>query len=71
MPRLLPFVKICRLGLIDLLIRTFCKPAQDNILICSPTYAMYEFLRRCTRYRDIRLTITEDFNLNVADIVQV
>ncbi|MHC6529878.1 MULTISPECIES: histidinol-phosphate transaminase [unclassified Vibrio] len=28
---------------IDLLIRTFCQPGKDKILICSPTYAMYEF----------------------------
>lgn len=26
---------------IELLIRTFCEPGQDNIVICSPTYGMY------------------------------
>lgn len=26
---------------IELLIRTFCEPGQDNILLCSPTYGMY------------------------------
>lgn len=26
---------------IELLIRTFCTPEQDNILICPPTYGMY------------------------------
>ncbi|WP_298722770.1 histidinol-phosphate transaminase [uncultured Oceanisphaera sp.] len=26
---------------IELLIRTFCEPGQDNILICTPTYGMY------------------------------
>jgi histidinol-phosphate aminotransferase len=27
---------------IDLLIRTFCDPQKDNIIICPPTYGMYE-----------------------------
>src|SRR5687768_6299568 len=27
---------------IDLLIRAFCEPGKDNILICPPTYGMYE-----------------------------
>ncbi|BAH83315.1 histidinol-phosphate transaminase [Candidatus Ishikawella capsulata] len=28
---------------IELLIRTFCEPNQDAILICPPTYGMYKF----------------------------
>src|SRR6476661_9200118 len=27
---------------IDLLIRAFCEPGKDNIVICPPTYGMYE-----------------------------
>jgi histidinol-phosphate aminotransferase len=27
---------------IDLLIRAFCNPGWDNIIICPPTYGMYE-----------------------------
>jgi histidinol-phosphate aminotransferase len=27
---------------IDLLIRAFCEPLQENIIICPPTYGMYE-----------------------------
>ena len=27
---------------IDLLIRAFCEPGMDNIVICPPTYGMYE-----------------------------
>jgi histidinol-phosphate aminotransferase len=27
---------------IDLLIRAFCSPKEDNIIICPPTYGMYE-----------------------------
>jgi histidinol-phosphate aminotransferase len=55
---------------IDLLIRTFCKPAQDKILICSPTYAMYEFCADALAIETLDSPLQEDFNLNVADIVQ-
>ncbi|MEZ8377483.1 histidinol-phosphate transaminase [Vibrio splendidus] len=55
---------------IDLLIRTFCKPANDNILICSPTYAMYEFCADALAIETLDSPLQEDFNLNVADIVQ-
>ncbi len=27
---------------IDLIMRAFCNPAKDNIIICPPTYGMYE-----------------------------
>ncbi|MEZ8613623.1 MULTISPECIES: histidinol-phosphate transaminase [Vibrio] len=54
---------------IDLLIRTFCKPACDNILICSPTYAMYEFCADALAINTLDSPLQEDFSLNVADIV--
>ncbi|CAK2122753.1 Histidinol-phosphate aminotransferase [Vibrio crassostreae] len=54
---------------IDLLIRTFCTPAQDNILICSPTYAMYEFCADALAIETLDSPLQEDFNLDVADIV--
>ncbi|MEZ8231668.1 histidinol-phosphate transaminase [Vibrio splendidus] len=54
---------------IDLLIRTFCKPASDNILICSPTYAMYEFCADALAINTLDSPLQEDFSLNVTDIV--
>lgn len=29
---------------IDLLIRAFCEPKKDSIVVCPPTYAMYDFV---------------------------
>ncbi|ERM60504.1 MULTISPECIES: histidinol-phosphate transaminase [Vibrio] len=55
---------------IDLLIRTFCKPASDNILICSPTYAMYEFCADALAIETLDSPLQEDFSLDVADIVK-
>ncbi|PTP55709.1 histidinol-phosphate transaminase [Vibrio splendidus] len=54
---------------IDLLIRTFCKPASDNILICSPTYAMYEFCADALAINTLDSPLQEDFSLNVTNIV--
>ncbi|TCN73589.1 histidinol-phosphate aminotransferase [Vibrio crassostreae] len=54
---------------IDLLIRTFCKPASDNILICSPTYAMYEFCADALAIETLDSPLQEDFSLDVADIL--
>ncbi|MEZ8305406.1 histidinol-phosphate transaminase [Vibrio splendidus] len=54
---------------IDLLIRTFCKPASDNILICSPTYAMYEFCADALAIDTLDSPLQQDFSLDVADIV--
>ena len=55
---------------IDLLIRAFCKPDQDKILICSPTYAMYEFCADALAIETLDSPLQEDFSLNVADIVK-
>lgn len=37
--------------LIDLLIRSFCEPAEDNIVVFSPGYAMYEVSAAINRGR--------------------
>ena len=53
--------------LIDLLIRIFCEPGQDNILITSPTYGMYEVSANINNagIKDIHLI---DNNLDVKAI---
>ena len=55
---------------IDLLIRTFCKPAQDKILICSPTYAMYEFCADALAIETLDSPLEEDFSLDIADVIK-
>ena len=35
---------------IDLVIRAFCNPQRDNIIICPPTYGMYEI---CAQINDV------------------
>ncbi|MEZ8824507.1 histidinol-phosphate transaminase [Vibrio amylolyticus] len=55
---------------IDLLIRTFCQPGHDRILICSPTYAMYEFCADALAINTLDVPLLSDFNLNVDEIIR-
>ncbi|WP_368501982.1 histidinol-phosphate transaminase [Photobacterium sp. 1_MG-2023] len=54
---------------IDLLIRTFCQPGQDQIIVCPPTYAMYEFCADSIAVRTRKIPLAEDFSLDVAAIL--
>jgi histidinol-phosphate aminotransferase len=53
---------------IDLLFRIFCRPAEDNILICPPTYGMYEVSAAINDVAIKRANLTEDFRLDLRAI---
>ncbi|KDM91150.1 histidinol-phosphate transaminase [Photobacterium galatheae] len=53
---------------IDLLIRTFCQPGEDQIVICPPTYAMYEFCADSIALKTVKVPLTDDFGLDVAAV---
>lgn len=48
---------------IDLLVRLTCTPGQDSIVICPPTYGMYEVAANLNDVRVERLPLTPDFQL--------
>jgi histidinol dehydrogenase len=48
---------------IDLLVRLTCTPGQDSIVICPPTYGMYEVAANLNDVRVERLPLTADFQL--------
>lgn len=50
---------------IDLLIRAFCNPGVDNILIFPPTYGMYEVAAEINDVVINKVLLTEDFQLNI------
>lgn len=56
---------------IDLLVRLTCTPGQDSIVICPPTYGMYEVAANLNDVRVERLPLTADFQLpaNAAEIL--
>ena len=48
---------------IDLLVRLTCTPGQDAIVICPPTYGMYEVAANLNDVRVERLPLTAEFQL--------
>jgi histidinol-phosphate aminotransferase len=50
---------------IDLLIRAFCNPQQDNIIICPPTYGMYEVYANINDVPVKEVPLTPTFQLNL------
>jgi histidinol dehydrogenase len=48
---------------IDLLVRLTCTPGQDSIVICPPTYGMYEVAANLNDVRVERLPLTPAFEL--------
>jgi histidinol-phosphate aminotransferase len=53
---------------IDLLFRIFCAPQKDNILICPPTYGMYQVSAEINDVAIKRANLTTDFQLDLAAI---
>ncbi len=53
---------------IDLLFRIFCEPKKDNVLICPPTYGMYEVSAEINDVKVKRANLTQDFRLDFSAI---
>ncbi len=50
---------------IDLLNRCFCNPGKDNIIICPPTYGMYEVSANINDVEIRKAPLMEDFQLDL------
>lgn len=50
---------------IDLLIRAFCEPHRDAILIAEPTYGMYSVCANTNAVRIVSVTLDEHFDLDL------
>ena len=50
---------------IDLLIRAFCEPGVDNIIICPPTYGMYEVYANINNVAFKSVPLTPEFQLDL------
>ena len=53
---------------IDLLMRAFCRPGLDNIVILPPTYGMYEVSAAINDVAVKKALLTEDFLVNSATL---
>jgi histidinol-phosphate aminotransferase len=50
---------------IDLLVRLFCQPYRDNILIFPPTYGMYKVVADLNAVNVKTVDLTEDFQIDI------
>lgn len=53
---------------IDVLIRTFCEPGQDKIMICPPTYGMYAISAQTHGAEVVTVPLLPDLTLALDDI---
>lgn len=53
---------------IDLIIRAFCEPNCDSILINEPTYGMYAVCANINAVKVISVPLSESFDLDIASI---
>jgi len=56
---------------IDLLIRIFCNPSIDKIVVCPPTYGMYEVAANINDVMVLSVLLTQDFQLDTEALQQV
>ncbi len=55
---------------IDILIRALCEPGRDNILICPPTYGMYEVSANINDVQLKKVNLTPAFHLDMDAIAE-
>jgi histidinol-phosphate aminotransferase len=55
---------------IDLLYRAFCEPHLDNVIICPPTYGMYEVSAEINCVEVRRVPLTAEFQLQPQAIME-
>ncbi|NQY67100.1 MAG: histidinol-phosphate transaminase [Flavobacteriales bacterium] len=54
---------------IDLLVRAFCEPGQDNIIILPPTYGMYTVSAAINNVEVKEVPLTDSFELDTEKII--
>ncbi len=53
---------------IDLIFRIFCEPSKDSVIICPPTYGMYEVSANINNAKTIKIPLDNNFQLNTEEI---
>lgn len=54
---------------IDLAFRIFCNPSKDQVIVCPPTYGMYEVSANINDVKIISIPLDENFQLDVEKIL--
>lgn len=53
---------------IDILIRIFCHPGKDKIILCPPTYGMYEVSAHINAVEIVNIPLNNEFQLDIDKI---
>jgi histidinol-phosphate aminotransferase len=56
---------------IDLLYRCFCEPGKDNVIICPPTYGMYEVSGHINDVEVRKAMLLENYQLHIEQVQQL
>lgn len=56
--------------IIDLSLRIFCEPGKDQILICPPTYGMYEVAAAINNIKVLKVPLITEFQLDTKTILK-
>ncbi len=56
--------------IIDLIYRVFANPGKDSVLICPPTYGMYEVSANINDVNIVRVSLLPDFQLDIDSILE-
>lgn len=64
------FVGVGSDEVIDLLIRIFCEPGKDRVLICEPTYGMYKVACDINNVKTKTVLLKDDFNIDVNSVIK-
>ncbi|MDZ7608248.1 MAG: aminotransferase class I/II-fold pyridoxal phosphate-dependent enzyme [Cyclobacteriaceae bacterium] len=54
---------------IDLLIRAFCNPAKDSVIITPPTYGMYEVSATVNDVKVVKVPLKKDYSLDLKSVL--
>lgn len=54
---------------IDLLVRAFCEPGQDEILVCPPTYGMYQVTAAINNVKLKKVPLDAGFNIDEEKVI--
>jgi histidinol-phosphate aminotransferase len=55
---------------IDLLVRIFCRPDKDSIIVMPPTYDLYEIAARINQNQVIKVLLTKDYQINTPAVLK-
>lgn len=55
---------------IDLLYRIFCRPGIDEVIVCPPTYGMYEVSAAINDVAVVRINLLDNYELDIPAILQ-